>query len=129
MQLSTTLIAILSQALCPRIPKGMVAAYEFLVVTPAISNLIRENKVYRINSSIQTGKKYGMQLLDEHLWELYKKGDISAEDAIDRSQQPGEMQDKIDTHRRGLEGLQGGEGGGGDGGDAPPGMGKDQLRT
>jgi len=102
-QLSTTLIAVLSQALCPRIPKGMIAAYEFLVVTPAIANLIRENKVYRIDSSIQTGKKYGMQLLDEHLWELFKRGDISAEDAIDRSKHPGEMQDKIDKHRRGLD--------------------------
>lgn len=102
-QLSTTLIAVLSQALCPRIPKGMIAAYEFLVVTPAIANLIRENKVYRIDSSIQTGKKYGMQLLDEHLWELFKRGDISAEDAIDRSKHPGDMQDKIDMHRRGLD--------------------------
>ncbi|MCH7701119.1 MAG: type IV pilus twitching motility protein PilT [Planctomycetes bacterium] len=102
-QLSTTLIAVLSQALCPRIPKGMIAAYEFLVVTPAIANLIRENKVYRIDSSIQTGKKYGMQLLDEHLWDLFKRGDISAEDAIDRSKHPGDMQDKIDMHRRGLE--------------------------
>ncbi|MCH7814017.1 MAG: type IV pilus twitching motility protein PilT, partial [Planctomycetes bacterium] len=59
-QLSTNLIAVLSQALLPRIPKGRVAAYEFLVVTPAISNLIRENKTYRIDSAIQTGKKYGM---------------------------------------------------------------------
>ncbi len=69
-QLSTNLLAVISQALLPRIPKGMVAAYEFMVVTSAISNLIRENKTYRIDSSIQTGKKYGMQLLDEHLWNL-----------------------------------------------------------
>jgi twitching motility protein PilT len=48
--------------------KGMVAAYEFLVVTPAIANLIRDNKTFRIDSAIQTGKKYGMQLLDDHLW-------------------------------------------------------------
>ena len=59
-QLSTNLIAVLSQALCPLATgKGMVAAYEFMVVTPAISNLIRENKTYRIDSSIQTGKKAG----------------------------------------------------------------------
>ncbi|HNQ22146.1 MAG TPA: type IV pilus twitching motility protein PilT [Phycisphaerae bacterium] len=102
-QLSTNLIAVLSQALMPRIPKGLVAAYEFMVVTPAISNLIRENKTYRIDSAIQTGKKYGMQLLDEHLWALYLKNLISAADAIDRSRQPGVMQDKIDAHRRGLE--------------------------
>ena len=101
-QLSTNLIAVLSQALMPRIPKGMVAAYEFMVITPAISNLIRESKTYRIDSAIQTGKKYGMQLLDEHLWQLYEQGLINAEDAVDRSRQPGALQDKIDSHRRRL---------------------------
>ena len=102
-QLSTNLIAVLSQALLPRIPKGRVAAYEFMVVTPAISNLIRENKTYRIDSAIQTGKKYGMQLLDDHLWSLYLSGTIPVEEAIDKSRQPGQMQDKIDAHRRGLD--------------------------
>jgi twitching motility protein PilT len=104
-QLSTNLIASLSQALLPRVPKGLVAAYEFMVVTPAIANLIRENKTYRIDSAIQTGKKYGMQLLDEHLWSLYEQGMISAEDCVDRSRHPGGMQDKIDAHRRGLRGA------------------------
>ena len=102
-QLSTNLIAVLSQALLPRIPKGMVAAFEFMVSTPAISNLIRENKTFRIDSMIQTGKKYGMQLLDEHLWTLYESGQVSAEDCVDRSRHPGVMQDKIDAHRRGLD--------------------------
>ena len=102
-QLSTNLIAVLSQALLPKIPKGMIAAYEFMVVTSAISNLIRENKTYRIDSSIQTGKKYGMQLLDEHLWSLYAAGTVSAEEAIDKSRNPGEMQDKIDAYTRGME--------------------------
>jgi len=102
-QLSTNLIASLSQALVPRLPKGMVAAYEFMVVTAAISNLIRENKTYRIDSAIQTGKKFGMQLLDEHLWALYEQGVITAEDCVDKSRNAGMMQDKIDTHRRGLK--------------------------
>lgn len=102
-QLSTNLIAVLSQALMPRHPKGMVAAYEFMVVTPAISNLIRENKTFRIDSSIQTGKKFGMQLLDEHLFDLYKAGTVSEEDAIDRSRNPGQLQDKIDQHNRGQQ--------------------------
>ena len=73
-----------------------------MVGTPAISNLIRENKTYRIDSAIQTGKKYGMQLLDEHLWQLYEQGAINAEDCVDRSRHPGGMQDKIDAHRRGM---------------------------
>ena len=54
-QLSTALIGVLSQALLPKKPEGLVAAYEMMVVTPAIQNLIRENKTYRIDSSIQTG--------------------------------------------------------------------------
>jgi twitching motility protein PilT len=102
-QLSTNLIATLSQALMPKQPKGMVAAYEFMVTTPAIANLIRENKTYRLDSAIQTGKKFGMQLLDEHLWQLFVKSWISAEDAVDRSRNPGALQDKIDAHARGLD--------------------------
>jgi twitching motility protein PilT len=94
-QLSSNLIAVLSQALCPlAIGKGRVAAYEFMVVTPAIANLIRENKTYRIDSSIQTGKKLGMQLLDEHLWQLYDTGKIGLEEMLDNSRQPGPLQDK-----------------------------------
>lgn len=95
-QLSTSLIAILSQALMPRKPSGMVAAYEFLVVTPAIANLIRENKTFRIDSAIQTGKKYGMQLLDDHLWSLFERGQIEADEMLDKARNPGELQEKLD---------------------------------
>ena len=94
-QLSSNLIAVLSQALCPLAAgKGRIAAYEFMVVTPAIANLIRENKTYRIDSSIQTGKKLGMQLLDEHLWKLYDTGKIALEEMLDKGRQPGALQDK-----------------------------------
>ena len=94
-QLSGNLIAVLSQALCPlAVGKGRIAAYEFMVVTPAISNLIRENKTYRIDSSIQTGKKLGMQLLDEHLWQLYDTGKVTLVEMLDKARQPGELQDK-----------------------------------
>src|SRR5262249_5805925 len=62
-QLATALIGVLSQTLLPKKPDGIVAAYEMMVVTPAIQNLIRENKTYRIDSSIQTGRKDGMFLL------------------------------------------------------------------
>jgi twitching motility protein PilT len=99
-QLSTALIAILSQVLLSRVDtKGMVAGYEFLVVTPAIANLIRDNKSFRIDSSIQTGKRFGMQLLDDHLWSLYNRGMISAEEMIDKSKNPGDLRDKV--HRMG----------------------------
>ena len=94
-QLSGNLIAVLSQALCPlAVGKGRIAAYEFMVVTPAISNLIRENKTYRIDSCIQTGKKLGMQLLDDHLWRFYDVGKITLEEMLDKSRQPGVLQDK-----------------------------------
>ncbi len=101
-QLSTNLLAVLSQNLLPRMGTGgRVAAYEFLVVTPAISNLIRENKTYRIDSSIQTGKKYGMQLLDDHLWQLYDAGIVSAEECLERARGPSEFQTKIEAKLRG----------------------------
>lgn len=94
-QLSGNLIAVLSQELCPLATgRGRVAAYEFMVVTPAIANLIRENKTYRIDSSIQTGKKLGMQLLDEHLWTLYDTGRIALEEMLDKGRQPGALQQK-----------------------------------
>ncbi len=71
-----------------------------MVVTPAISNLIRENKTYRIESSIQTGKKLGMQLLDDHLWELYAAGKISLEEMLDKARNPGDMLDKAEGKHR-----------------------------
>lgn len=94
-QLAGNLIAVLSQELCPLATgRGRLAAYEFMVVTPAIANLIRENKTYRIDSSIQTGKKLGMQLLDEHLWTLYDAGRITLEEMLDKGRQPGALQQK-----------------------------------
>ena len=96
MQLANNLIAVLSQALCPRVDtEGMIASYEFMYVTPGIQNLIRENKSFRIDSEIQTGKKYGMQLLDDNLWMLFNAGKISAEEAIDKSKVPGNMVDRM----------------------------------
>lgn len=98
-QLASSLIAVLCQTLCPRSDvRGMVAGYEFMVVNNAISNLIRENKVFRIPSSIQTGKKFGMMLMDEHLYSLFTQGKISPEIAVDRSHDHGEMLKKIEEH-------------------------------
>src|SRR3954447_2387824 len=95
-QLANNLIAVLSQTLCPRIDQeGVLAAYEFMYVTPGIQNLIRENKSFRIDSEIQTGKRYGMQLLDDNLYMNFQAGKISAEEAIDKSRNPGMMVDKM----------------------------------
>ncbi len=101
-QLSVAIIGVLSQALIPRKPKGLVAAYEMLVVTPAIANLIREAKTYRINSSIQTGRKFGMQLLDDALFDLWKTGLSEENDVVIKSNNPGELKAKIAMAKKGL---------------------------
>lgn len=104
-QLSTNLVAVLSQALCRKAGgKGRVAAYEFMMVTPAIANLIRENKTYRINSAIQTGKKYGMQLMDDHLWELYQNKIIDKREMLDHARQPDMIEERVAKASRGLLG-------------------------
>ena len=101
-QLSVAIVGVLSQALLPRKPKGLVAAYELLVVTPAIANLIREAKTYRINSSIQTGRKYGMQLLDDALFNLWKNGICEEEDLLFKANNAGELKARIERAKRGL---------------------------
>ena len=91
-QLSSSIIAVISQFLIPCADgKGRVAAFEIMITTPAISNLIRENKTYRITSDIQTGAKYGMKTLDSYLLDLYSKGLISYEEMIAKSYDPDQI--------------------------------------
>ena len=101
-QLSTAIIGILSQALLPKKPKGVVAAYEMLVVTPAIANLIRENKTFRIESAIQTGRKYGMQLLDDALFNLWKSGMCEEQSVVAKSNKPEELIKRIANAKKGV---------------------------
>jgi twitching motility protein PilT len=101
-QLSTALIGVLSQTLLPRKPDGLVAAYEMMVVTPAIRNLIRENKTYRIDSSIQTGRKHGMFLLDESLFNAWKDGLVEKEEVLLRSSKPQELAARISQAEKGI---------------------------
>jgi twitching motility protein PilT len=100
-QLSVALIGVLSQGLMPKKPEGLIAAYEMMVVTPAISNLIRENKTYRIDSSIQTGRKHGMFLLDESLFKIWKEGLVDKEEALMRSNKPAELAAKMAAYEKG----------------------------
>jgi len=95
-QLSTSLEAVVSQALIPRDSgKGVVAAFEVMVMSSSIANLIRENKVHQLDSEIQTGGNKGMVLLDDSLFHLYVTGQISYSEAIQRSQVPAEFQEKV----------------------------------
>jgi twitching motility protein PilT len=80
--LSESLRAVISQTLCKtRDEQGRVAAHEIMIGTPAIRNLIRENKVAQMYSSIQTGQNIGMQTLDQSLQELVRKNIISVSEA------------------------------------------------
>ncbi len=101
-QLSTSIIGILSQALLPKIGGGRVAAYEMLVVTSAIANLIRENKTFRITSSIQTGMKQGMQLLDDHMFKLWKSGMVEKAEILVRANNPDDLAVRIAKAERGI---------------------------
>ena len=95
-QLAGSLMAVLSQTLIPRVDMpGRIAAFEFMVVTPAAQNLIRKNEPYRLESFIQTGRKWGMQLLDDALWDLYSRGIIAAEEMLERSQRREEIEQKL----------------------------------
>jgi twitching motility protein PilT len=101
-QLSTAIIGVVSQALLPKIGGGRVAAYEILVCTPAIGNLIRENKTFRINSAIQTGAKLGMQLLDDHLFKLWNEKKVTEENVMAKSQNPDELARRIANAKSGI---------------------------
>jgi len=79
--LSESLRAVISQTLIPKKGGGRVAAHEILIVTPSISNLIREGKTFQIESQMQTGKKFGMQTLNMAMLELVQKGAVTAQDA------------------------------------------------
>ena len=101
-QLSTSIIGIIAQTLVPKIGGGRVAAHEFLVVTPGIANLIRENKTFRINSSIQTGAKLGMQLMDDALFKLWRDEKISIEDALSKAQSQDDVAKRIAQAQKGM---------------------------
>ena len=92
-QLSFVLEGILAQTLMPKKSgKGRVLSIELLVPNPAIRNLIREDKIHQIYSMMQTGQaKYGMQTMNQSLFELYTKRLISYEEAVGRSPVPDEM--------------------------------------
>lgn len=99
-QLSSALIGVLAQTLLPKIGGGRVAAYESLVVTSAVANLIRENKTYRITSSIQTGAKFGMQLMDDCLFNHWIEQRVSMEDVLGKAQDPENLAKRIANARR-----------------------------
>ncbi len=100
-QLAATLLAVLSQQLCPRCDMpGRTAAFEFLYCTPATTNLIRKNETFRIESVIQTGRKWGMQLLDESLLGLYHREVIDLETVMEKANRPSEIEEKLSSEEK-----------------------------
>jgi twitching motility protein PilT len=102
-QLSTAIIGIVAQTLLPRIGGGRIAAYEILICTSAVQNLIRENKTFRINSAIQTGAKHGMQLMDDALFKLWKEEKCTIEDVIAKAHHQEDLAKRIVNAKRGIE--------------------------
>jgi len=84
--LSESLRAVVAQTLLKKVGGGRVAAHEIMIGTPAIRNLIREDKVAQMYSAIQTGQAYGMQTLDQNLADLLKQGVITRADALSKAQ-------------------------------------------
>jgi twitching motility protein PilT len=83
--LSESLKGVIAQTLLPKKGGGRVAALEVLIVTPAISNLIREGKTFQIPSAMQTGRNMGMVMLNDALFEHVKNGTVEPLDAYVKS--------------------------------------------
>jgi len=88
LQVSTSLLGILSQTLCKNTAGKRSLAYELLINTPAIGNLIRERKISQIYSQLQTGSKEGMNTLEQCLIDLVKAGKINQQEAISKASNP-----------------------------------------
>jgi twitching motility protein PilT len=82
--LSSSLKGVISQMLCKKVGGGRVAALEVMFAIPAIANLIRESKIFQIPSIMQTGRKMGMQLMNDALLKHAKDGTITAEEALSK---------------------------------------------
>ena len=90
-QLSGSLIGVISQRLIPRIKGGLIPACEIMIMTPAIANLIRENKIHEIPLVIETSLEIGMITLNRSLADLVKRGEITMENALRFSLNPAEL--------------------------------------
>jgi len=101
MQLAITLQAVISMTLLPRVDRpGRVAAFEIMIATPAVRNMVRERKTHQLYGAIQTGAELGMQTLDNHLLQLYRGGIVSYEMALSKSSNPSEFAARAGTGSR-----------------------------
>lgn len=94
-QLSMVLRAVVSQQLIPSVDGSLVPAFEIMLLTPAIRNMIRESKVHQIDSAIFAGASLGMITMDQSILNLYKAGRITADTALQYSVNLEEMKKKV----------------------------------
>ncbi len=95
-QLSVSIVAVVSQVLLPRKDgKGRIAAFEVMIMNPAIGNLIRKNETHKIPSTIQTSRRMGMITLDDYLLDLVKKGAIERQVALDVAQDAKDLEARL----------------------------------
>lgn len=90
-QLSSALLAVVSQRIIPGVKGGLVPACEIMIATPAVSNLIRENKIHEIDLVIETSSEQGMISLNKALYNLIQKREISLRNALVYSRNPAEL--------------------------------------
>jgi twitching motility protein PilT len=95
-QLSVSIVAVISQVLLARKGgKGRIAAFEVMLMNPAIGNLIRKNETHKIQSTIQTSRRMGMVTLDDNLLELVQKGMIERQAALDAAQETRDLEQRL----------------------------------
>lgn len=94
-QLANTLLGVFSQRLLPRISGGLIPAYELLISTTAIRNLIRENKIHELDLVIETSSEAGMVSMDQTLIDLVRKGEITIDGARSYSLNPRMIEEKL----------------------------------
>ena len=95
-QLSVSIVGVISQVLLPRKDgKGRVAAFEVMLMTPAIGNLIRKGETNKIQSTLQTSRRLGMITLDDYLLDLVKKDVIARDVALDAAQDPADLEARL----------------------------------
>ena len=91
-QLAFVLEGVITQTLLPKAKgRGRVMACEIMVCTPAIRALIRDDKVHQITSSMQAGKKYGMQTMNDSLYQLYMAREVALEECLRSTSDPNEF--------------------------------------
>jgi len=96
MMLSESLKGVITQTLCKKIGGGRVAAMEILIATNSVANLIREGKTFQIPSIMQTGKSFGMQTLNDALFDLVKKKLVDPQEAYNKAIQKGELKQMLE---------------------------------